>query len=848
MALRSNRLRLLRHERSSSTNAHARKLIQCLTGNVLERIKSMLGKVPHTPEELLEMLTPYIGATLEPEDSLRVLKMISLDGTITWDSFMDFVVHTSSQVGVRDSITTDAVRKTFVGSVQLTHSIKPIKCPLSNVLAAADTITMMKSYPDTQRILLVINKRNVRVGMRSSDGSIALDPLLQWAQREGVNALEYVPSSHQVAIATNASSLVLLGLSSRKQVVSRVITCNVSQTSILCLPRMPHVLTGATDGHITLWKLGVGLQPSLTIMKSTQTSFSGSITFLRTFTSSSTLFACSNGQIGIIRNHDLSVVQYTSIATRLVELCVHSTFGWVVTADDCGIIRAFQCADDKVAFHVPVVLQDRMEERSPIVGLSCEQSEGGGVTVTVLHKDMRARIWDLDARQYVEVPMPDASDSKRPSIGYVVPEKDGFLFGILHSDAYRLFKRPASAKARNGSLSSSHGSVCGVFYDSVDGHVLTVHPTGYCQWSLRTGLLIQSSLNMSDLETSEEITTSAFDSETRYLYFGTTTGSIHACNITSAAIVRSHTDLHTSPISQIVLAGTGVMISHDVEGKVGVTTPRTQEASSAPYTLVQSGEGRRLCDAKKDATLVGNKVYVHRKVHTTLTSQTLTHCFFLPGSDLVCGVNNDSRFHLFDWVRSQRQAHTIASWPHGVVTVTSVAFHSGRNILYVGDDDGTITTYDVAAWIDQGEGAPSPTDAPPRSAWKAHDECEINHITILENENIVLTTGADHTVKVWSLTGKALGQLGTNRSTPYLVDVDETFVEEPPAASARRRSAGIRVTRQLCDLPPRAESAVPLSKFFLTDGGLPLIPSIAPKSKLVVGMGATKPKRRATMV
>ena len=161
---------------------------------------------------------------------------------------------------------------------------------------------------------------------------------------------------------------------------------------------------------------------------------------------------------------------------------------------------------------------------------------------------------------------------------------------------------------------------------------------------------------------------------------------------------------------------------------------------------------------------------------------------------------------LFEWDRQRRVCVPTTSWQHerrgSVVTVTATAFHHASETLYVGDDEGFVSSWDA-------------TDGTPLSTWHAHDGAAVTDILVLESEALLVTVGADRALKVWGREGQAMGQLGTNRCAPYKVWNDDDADHLTPMI--------------LPELPPRvrAHTAMP---FFVTEGTPPPTATVVKKT------------------
>eukprot|EP00759_Apiculatamorpha_spiralis_P019622 PhF_6_TR25496/c0_g1_i1/m.35499 len=423
---RGARIRTLRREREGMTSNLARKIVQQIDASALAKIREFFQKKKKrnttnygeggvTCDELVDVVSGLLlgnnnnnnkaknsNTDFDTEDIYRVFQVITAstsavpvvaddddddedterecEGLITWEMFMNFVVDTSSQTGLRDSTTFDTAK---VVSNPGTHETKPLASHLfTSHFRAVESISHVVVVPPIPggskheqqqqhqtRVLFVVNKRTVRTGFYDDDhsnrkffssdknsslanGMLHVDPTFEWSTREPITCLTYVSSTQQVAVGIQRPpSIVLLGTTTshnKAVVIIREVACESSPCSIASIPKTSFVVVGHTNGSMSLWNAGVGLQPNLTFLTKTTESFSSSITFVKHFSKEFAVFGTLSGQVGLMRitPSNLSVVQSTSITTKLIDLSVRNDLGYIFALDEKGVVRGFQASTE----------------------------------------------------------------------------------------------------------------------------------------------------------------------------------------------------------------------------------------------------------------------------------------------------------------------------------------------------------------------------------------------------------------------------------------------------------------------------------------------------------------------
>eukprot|EP00759_Apiculatamorpha_spiralis_P019624 PhF_6_TR25496/c0_g1_i3/m.35501 len=215
---RGARIRTLRREREGMTSNLARKIVQQIDASALAKIREFFQKKKKrnttnygeggvTCDELVDVVsglllgnnsankTKSANTDFDAEDIYRVFQVITAstsavpvvaddddddevteregEGLITWEMFMNFVVDTSSQTGLRDSTTFDTAK---VVSNPGTHETKPLASHLfTSHFRAVESISHVVVVPSIPggskheqqqqqqqtRVLFVVNKRTV---------------------------------------------------------------------------------------------------------------------------------------------------------------------------------------------------------------------------------------------------------------------------------------------------------------------------------------------------------------------------------------------------------------------------------------------------------------------------------------------------------------------------------------------------------------------------------------------------------------------------------------------------------------------------------------------------------------
>eukprot|EP00760_Papus_ankaliazontas_P020206 PhM_4_TR18246/c0_g2_i1/m.80376 len=974
---RNTRLRLLSDERDSTTTAHARRLVQCLDSSTLDRLRA---RGTFTIQDVIDVLgQDRIGKNdLTARDVHRMLRSVATTGTVagaavdppvsehndhvalTWDVFMDFIVNASTNAGVRDSQTMPTVtnvRVTSAGTSRQSAASEHSEYELmssryglfSSWTSRIDVVSAVRSYEHLRVGVVLLNKTTVRLvryqpttGENAAPGHYTLrpDPNLTYTTKEHISGLDYMSQTHQVVVCT-PRGITLVGLTGTKQVVTRTVGCATPQSAFLRLPRTSWALTGGLDGSLSLWKVSVGLQPSLTLESTVTRLFSGAVMALKVLQSDRVVFVCINGHIGVVSVPGLELVQHMSVASRMVDFALSIELGWAVAADENGCIRAWPVSDGEVVFRSPAVFKPKEgSERRPVVAVGLSLAENGNACVVSVHKDFHVSTWDLELRVCTTYEPPER-DSRRSSVvelSYVLQESDGqFLFGSPHSATY-FFRRRSTEEYHRvaGQHEREAGSVSRettddvrlvrfMAYDLCDGVLVTLLRTGFAMWSIRTGLLMQAFRQLCP-SVDDEFTCGTWHQQDQLLIAGTRAGLVCFINVASASVVATYRCFdelrqrklkYPDPIERVSVfllphVPSGVVsrlavLTQTANGEVRLTTSdkstkvTRSELGKASATVHgwATHQALLVSDGKLAATMhdvlhhavmiVGNQVYDMESMKPTLSlfKEMFSHTLVTPLEKkayrnssvlLVFGVTADSKLTLVCWDRRPRNVHairTVTSWAHRslasgmVVTVTSLAYYTSRRVLYVGDDDGLVTAYDLCAVCDDLQddldaevppgtnlggtvsGASTSrgggTDATPRpfgapeclNQWLSHRGGIITHIRVVPKERLVFTATSNGAIRAWTLAGCSLGELGTNRCAPYHVeaclggreggnppagddDSDEDEDDDDGLDSPQIISPRPRVTQQKGDLPPKprrrldkTDSEEPTS-FFLT--------------------------------